>query len=288
MVSGPVPLDLLPAADLVGAVLAGQAHVAALVQGSAAAITAGVDLLAATILGGGRIVLLGAGTSGRLAVLEAAEVPGTYGLDPSLIQARVAGGGANQLVGSDAAEDDAVLGRQDVAELDVGPLDALVAVAASGSTPYTRAAAGAARQRGAAVISVTTVAGSALAGLADVAIEVPVGPEVVEGSTRLAAGTAQKMVLNTLTTAAMVRLGRVHEHYMVDVVAANEKLRRRVTRIVALSAGADEADARAVLDACDFDARAAIVHLLTGVELERAALLARRHRSVREAVAAAR
>jgi N-acetylmuramic acid 6-phosphate etherase len=288
MVSGPVPLDLLPAADLVGAVLAGQAHVAALVQGSAAAITAGVDLLAATILGGGRIVLLGAGTSGRLAVLEAAEVPGTYGLDPSLIQARVAGGGANQLVGSDAAEDDAELGRQDVAELDVGPLDALVAVAASGSTPYTRAAAGAARQRGAAVISVTTVAGSALAGLADVAIEVPVGPEVVEGSTRLAAGTAQKMVLNTLTTAAMVRLGRVHEHYMVDVVAANEKLRRRVTRIVALSAGADEADARAVLDACDFDARAAIVHLLTGVELERAALLARRHRSVREAVAAAR
>jgi N-acetylmuramic acid 6-phosphate etherase len=288
MVSGPVPLDLLPAADLVGAVLAGQAHVAALVQGSAAAITAGVDLLAATILGGGRIVLLGAGTSGRLAVLEAAEVPGTYGLDPSLIQARVAGGGANQLVGSDTAEDDAELGRQDVAELDVGPLDALVAVAASGSTPYTRAAAGAARQRGAAVISVTTVAGSALAGLADVAIEVPVGPEVVEGSTRLAAGTAQKMVLNTLTTAAMVRLGRVHEHYMVDVVAANEKLRRRVTRIVALSAGADEADARAVLDACDFDARAAIVHLLTGVELERAALLARRHRSVREAVAAAR
>jgi len=230
--------------------------------------------------------LLGAGTSGRLAVQEAAELPGTYGIPADRIQARVAGGGQDQLIGVDAAEDDADRGRADLAELGAGPADVLIAVTASGRTPYTLAAAELASGRGAAVIAVTNRAGSALAALADVAIEVPVGEEVVFGSTRLAAGTAQKLVLNTLTTTAMIRLGHVHGRHMVDVVAANDKLRRRVAGLVADSAECAEAAAWQALERCDWNARAAIVHLVTGLPPDRAARLAAGHRTVREAIAA--
>jgi N-acetylmuramic acid 6-phosphate etherase len=231
---------------------------------------------------------MGAGTSGRLAVMEASEVPGTYGIDEERIQARVAGGGANHLVGTDAAEDDTELAAADVEQLGVTGLDALVAVTASGATPYTCTAARLARHRGAAVVGVTNTRKSMLAQLADVTIEVPVGAEVVSGSTRLAAGTAQKLVLNALTTATMVRLGRVHEHYMVDVVAANDKLRRRVAGVVAASTGSEDARAWAALERCDWNARAAIVHLATGLDPAAATKVASEHRTVREAIHAAR
>ena len=265
-------------------VLAGQAQVAAAVAGAERQIAAAVDLIAASYAAGGRILLLGAGTSGRLAVQEAVEVPGTYGIAPERIQARVAGGGPEHLVGTDAAEDDVEQGRADVEALAVGPADALIAVAASGRTPYTIAAAELARTRGAVVITVTNQPGSALAALADVAIEVPVGDEVVAGSTRLAAGTAQKLVLNTLTTTAMIRLGHVHRHFMVDVVAANDKLRHRISGVVAASTGVDEDEARRALQRCDWNARAAIVHLSAGIDPEPAAALARSHRTVRQAI----
>ncbi|HEY2044200.1 MAG TPA: N-acetylmuramic acid 6-phosphate etherase [Jatrophihabitans sp.] len=281
-------LDLLSTSDVVGAVISGQAHVAAVVAGAQTEIAAAADLIAQAYLAGGRLILLGAGTSGRLAVMEAAEVPGTYGIDPARILARVAGGGADQLVGSDAAEDEADLGRQDVAALKVGQGDVLVAVAASGRTPYTLCAAETARSAGARIVSVTTVPGSPLAALADVVIEVPVGEEVVSGSTRLAAGTAQKLVLNALTTTAMVRVGRVHEHYMVDVVAANDKLRDRISGVVAASTGTELGQARSALERCDWNARAAIVHLLTDLDPAQARATAAAHRTVREAVDAAR
>ncbi len=284
----PTDLDLLPTAEAVRVVLAGQAQVAEAVAGAQRQLSAAVDLIAVSYASGGRILLLGAGTSGRLAVQEAVEVPGTYGIPPERIQARVAGGGAEHLVGTDAAEDDVEQGRADVRDLAVGPSDALIAVAASGRTPYTIAAADLARKLGAVVITVTNQPGSPLAALADVAIEVPVGDEVVAGSTRLAAGTAQKLVLNTLTTTVMIRLGHVHRHFMVDVVAANDKLRLRISGVVAASAGTDNQVAWQALQRCDWNARAAIVHLTSGLAPEAAAEVARSHRTVREAIAAAR
>jgi N-acetylmuramic acid 6-phosphate etherase len=280
-------LDLLETAEAVAAVLAGQAQVPALVAGSQAQLTRAVEALVAAYSAGGRILLLGAGTSGRLAVQEAAEVPGTYGIPAERIQARVAGGGPDQLVGTDAAEDDEAQGRADVGDLAIRSGDALIAVAASGRTPYTRAAAELARERGAVIITVTNVVGSPLAALADVAIEVPVGHEVVAGSTRLAAGTAQKLVLNTLTTTTMIRLGHVHRHHMVDVVAANDKLRARICDVVAESSGCVDSDAWQALERCDWNARAAIVHLVTGLSPAAAASRAAAHRTVREAIAPA-
>ncbi|MGI8667428.1 MAG: N-acetylmuramic acid 6-phosphate etherase [Jatrophihabitans sp.] len=280
----PAELDLLDTGQAVRAVLAGQAQVHEVVRGAQREISRAVDLLVAAYQRGGRLLLLGAGTSGRLAVQEAVEVPGTYGIPAARIQARVAGGGAGHLVGTDEAEDDTELGRADVASLGAGPADALIAVAASGRTPYTCAAAAYARELGAGLVTVTNLTGSQLAALADVAIEVPVGVEVVAGSTRLAAGTAQKLVLNTLTTATMIRLGRVHGNHMVDVVAANDKLRGRISGVVAASAGCSAEQARAALQRCDWDARAAIVHLATGLEPAAAAARAAAHRTVRQAI----
>lgn len=281
-------LDLLGTDEAVEAVLAGQAHVAELVAAARPQIVQAVELLCAAYQRGGRLLLLGAGTSGRLAVQEAVEIPGTYGIDPDRIQARVAGGGAGQLVGSDEAEDDAERGVADIAELCVGPRDAVVAVAASGRTAYTCAAAARAGELGAALVTVTNVAGSPLAALATVAIEVPVGDEVIAGSTRLAAGTAQKLVLNTLTTTAMIRLGRVHGRYMVDVVAANDKLRGRISGAVAASTDRTATEARQALVRCGWNARAAIVHLMTGLDPAAAAARAAAHRTVREALDSAR
>jgi N-acetylmuramic acid 6-phosphate etherase len=282
-VGGHQPLDLLDTEQAVRVVLAGQARVVEAVQSAHGAIVAAVDLLTAAYQGG-RLLLLGAGTSGRLAVQEAVELPGTYGIPEQRIQARVAGGGAGHLVGTDAAEDDTELGRADIAELAVRAGDALIAVTASGRTPYTCAAVERAGELGAALIGVTNQVGSRLAGLVDVAIEVPVGEEVVSGSTRLAAGTAQKLVLNTLTTATMIRLGRVHENHMIDVVAANDKLRRRIAGAVAASTGLDQQLAWQALQACQWNARAAIVHLVTGLDPAAAATTAAAHRTVREAI----
>ena len=281
-------LDLLSVPDLVQAVVAGQAGVHAAVQAAQSQIAAAVELLTAAYERGGRLLFMGAGTSGRLAVMEASEVPGTYGIDEGRIHARVAGGGADHLVGTDAAEDDTELAAADVAELAITSADVLVAVTASGRTPYTCAAATLAAERGASVVGVTNNVGSDLATLADVTIEIPVGSEVVSGSTRLAAGSAQKLVLNTLTTATMVRLGRVHEHYMVDVVAANDKLRSRIAGVVAASTGQSVGEAWAALQRCGWNARAAIVHLATALDPVSAARVAAEHRTVREAIDAAR
>lgn len=280
-----LPLDLLGTDQAVEAVLAGQSQVQDAVGAVRPQLARAVDLLVAAYQAGGRLLLFGAGTSGRLAVQEAVEVPGTYGIPADRIQARVAGGGAGHLVGSDAAEDDTELGRADVAELAVRSGDAVIAVAASGRTPYTCAVAARARELGAGLISITTVLGSPLAALAQVAIEVAVGDEVVAGSTRLAAGTAQKLVLNTLTTTTMIRLGRVHGNQMVDVVAANDKLRHRVSGVVAASTGCTPELAWQALQRCDWNARAAIVHLATGLDPAAAAVRAAAHRTVREAVA---
>jgi len=284
VVAAPDDLDLLATPDLVATVVESQRQAFAAVEAAQPAIIKAVDLLVTAYDAGGRWLLLGAGTSGRLAVMEASEVPGTYGVPSSRIQARVAGGGADALVGIDAAEDDEALGVRDLDDLAASDADVVIAVTASGTTPYTLRAAGEAKSRGCRLVSVTTVAGSPLASFADVAIEPEVGAEVVIGSTRMAAGTAQKLVLNTLTTAAMVRLGRVHGNHMIDVEPANEKLRQRVATAISKVTGSGFEQAWQALVACDWHARAAIVHLETGLDPAEAKARADRHRTVRDAI----
>ena len=194
---------------------------------------AAADLIARQVRRGGRIAFVGAGTSGRLALCEAAELPGTFGLDPSTVLIRVAGAGRRAPVGTDGDEDDVDGASADFADMALLAHDVMVAVAASGSTPYTLVMARLAAQAGIALVAVVNALDSPLAALATAAIEVPVGPERLQNSTRLTAGTAQKLILNALTTAAMVALGHVHGDLMIDVVPANAKLRARVIGIVA-------------------------------------------------------
>jgi len=279
-------LDLLPTADVVGLLLAAEDRVVPAVRAAARPIAAAAELVATALRGGGRLALLGAGTSGRLAVLQAAELPGTYGLDPARVLGLTAGAAPGTAGGTDADEDDAGAGRAAVTRAGLGTGDVLVAVAASGRTPYTLAAARCAAAAGAGVVAVTAVRPSPLARLAGVAVEVPVGPEVLRGSTRLGAGTAQKLALDALTTAAMVRLGRVHGDEMVDVVAANAKLRERSTGIVAGIAGCPPYRARDALARCGWNARAAVLHLAAGLDPAAAAQRAAAYPTLRLALAA--
>ena len=273
-------LDTLPTADVVQLLLIAESRVVPAVERRTDAIVAAAEMIAARWRAGGRIVFAGAGTSGRIAAAEAAELPGTFGLARDRIRAVVAGGAAS----TDRDEDDLAAAERDVAELAFTAADVLVAVAASGSTPYTLALADAARAVGAHVVAVTNVAGSPLASGAGVAVEVAVGAEVLRDSTRLTAGTAQKIALNAITTAAMVRAGRVHGDLMVDVEPANAKLHRRAAGIVAEIAGCDEDTAIAALDACSGNARAAVLSLVRGLEPSAALAAATRHESLRAAL----
>jgi N-acetylmuramic acid 6-phosphate etherase len=251
---------------------------------AAPALTTAAALLADAVTSGGRLVFTGAGTSGRLAAAEAAELPGTFGVSEQRCIAVIAGAGTDSTPINDAAEDDAESGAAGVRVLDLTAADVVIAVAASGRTPYTVAAATEALAAGAAVIAIVNAAGTPLARLATAAVEVTVGDELLRGSTRLTAGTAQKVALNTLTTAAMARAGRVHGDLMIDVVAANAKLRERALHIVAEIAGRSPADAAAALAACDDDARAAVLHLVHDLSPEVAKAAAATASSLREAL----
>lgn len=259
-------LDLRSTIDLVQLMNDEDARVPAAVARARVAIAGAVDEVAERLAAGGRLVYVGAGTSGRLALVDAAECETTFALPPGRVVALIAGGTTAGTIAQEAAEDDADAGMRGVAELGVGPLDAVVAISASGRTPFTLAALRAARAEGAATVALTSVEQSPLGETADHEIVVLVGPEVLAGSTRLKAGTAQKLVLNTISTIAMVRLGKTFGNLMVDVVATNEKLRARVRRIVALASGAPPDQADAALDAADGDAKVAIVSLLAGVD----------------------
>ena len=207
---------------------------------------------------GGRLVYLGAGTSGRLAALDAAEIPPTFGVDPSRVVAVVAGGAQALERAVEGAEDDALEGVARVRDLGVGPSDCVVGVTASGTTRFVLGSLGEARELGAATVLVTC-GQRPTHGLWHAVIAVDTGPEVIAGSTRLKAGTATKMVLNMISTAAMVRLGKVYDNLMVDVQATNDKLRRRAARIVEALTGASAPRARELLDRCGGEAKTAIV-----------------------------
>ena len=286
MATGPA-LDTLPTRRWWGCCSTRRAGIIGWVRGEVPAMVAAAELIADRLEAGGRLVLFGAGTSGRLAVIQAAELPGTFGLGSEVVTAMHAGAGAGGLTGTDWDEDDEDAGRRDLAATGFRGADVLIAVAASGRTPYTLAAARVAVELGAAVVSVTTCGGSPLARVATVAVELPIGAEVLRGSTRLTAGSAQKVALDAITTAAMVRLGRVHGDVMIDVVAANAKLRDRSAGLVAEIAGCDPLAARAALTSCEWNARAAVLCLISGLSPAAAAKLAESHPTLRAAIAAA-
>jgi N-acetylmuramic acid 6-phosphate etherase len=252
-------LDLRTTRQLVGLLNAEDATVAGAVAEVGDELAASIDAIAERLARGGRLVYVGAGTSGRLAALDAAECGPTFGSRPGEVVAIVAGD-------AEEAEDDREAGAADLGALAVGADDVVVGVSASGSTPYTLAALEAAGEAGALRVAVACVRGSALADLAEHEIAVVVGPEAVAGSTRLKAGTAQKLVLNTISTVTMVRLGRTYAGLMVGVSPENAKLRERARRNLMLASGAAEEDVDAALAAAGNDGRVALVTLLAGVE----------------------
>ena len=231
-------------------------------RGATDAAAAAVDAIAAAttivvhaIDAGRRVVLIGAGTSGRLAVLDAAEVPPTFGADPRLFDARIAGGDAALRRAVEGAEDDAEAGARCVDDVVAG--DVVVGISASGGARFVRAAIAAARARGARTIAIVNALSTALATDAELTIVAVTGPEPIQGSTRLRAGTAQKIVLNAISTGAMIRLGKTYGNRMVDLVASNAKLRARSERLVCDLTG--DVDARALLDAAGGSVKVAVV-----------------------------
>ena len=229
-----------------------------------------IEAIVARIRGGGRLFYIGTGTSGRLGVLDAAECPPTFGVSPDLVQAIIAGGYDACYRAVEASEDDADAGGKDLQAHGFTKQDVLVGIAASGRTPYTVGAVNHARQGGAFTIAITCVPHSPITEAAEISIVPVVGPEVVAGSTRLKAGTAQKLVLNMLSTATMVRLGYVSGNRMTNVLPRNSKLRARAIRIIMAESGSDEEAARAALDKSGDDPRAALVMMKTGSSIEEA------------------
>lgn len=234
------------------------------------AIAKAVDVIVSRIKEGGRLLYVGAGTSGRLAVLDAAECPPTFGVSPNLVQALIAGGRRAVTGAVEGAEDCVANGARDLRARKLSRKDVVVGIAASGTTPYVVAALEFARKRGAATVAVTSNRKSPLARKAQIVIAPEVGPEVVTGSTRLKAGTSQKLVLNMLSTAAMVRLGHVYQNLMIDLSLTNHKLRDRAHRILAEASGRDLSAAGRALRQAKHDLRVALVMLKRGVDVKHA------------------
>ena len=260
--AGLADLDQRPTLALVELMNDEDASVAAAVRASAQQIADAVDAIDARLSRGGRMISIGAGTGGRLAVVDAVECEPTYGTAPGQVVAVLAGGPEAMADAREGDEDDADAGARDLQRLAVTPDDAVIVVSASGRTPYAIGAATAARDAGALVVGLACNHGSPLGAMADVAIEVPVGPEVVAGSTRLKAGTAQKMVLNMLSTLVMVRQGHTFGNLMIDVRVDNEKLRQRSIRNVAEAAAIPYAQAESAVRDAGGDAKTALVALL--------------------------
>lgn len=255
-------LDLRPTLDLVRLMASDQAEALDAVAGSSATIAAAIDAVVEQLERDGRLIYLGAGTAGRMGVLDAAECPPTFTTDRVI--GIMAGGSDGFGVPREAVEDDAGAGERDVDTLEVSETDAVIGVAASGRTPYTIGAVDRARNRGAVTIGLACNPGSELSRHVDLPIEVVVGPEVVAGSTRLKAGTAQKVVLNMISTISMVRIGKTYGNLMVDMRATNQKLRDRARRIVTQASGATADAAERALAAADGDVKVALLMLLTG------------------------
>ncbi|RSR98845.1 N-acetylmuramic acid 6-phosphate etherase [Streptomyces sp. WAC04189] len=282
-------IDQSPTLDIARVMNGEDAAVAAAVAERLPEIAAAVDAVAARMARGGRLIYAGAGTAGRLGVLDASECPPTFNTAPGQVVGLIAGGAEAMVTSVEGAEDSAELARADLDALGLTAADSVVGVSASGRTPYAVGAVEHARARGALTVGLACNRGSALAAAAEHGVEVVTGPELITGSTRLKAGTAQKLVLNMISTITMIRLGKTYGNLMVDVRASNEKLRARSRRIVALATGAPDDAIERALTATDGEVKHAILTLLADVDGPTAArLLEDSGGHLRAALAAAR
>jgi len=263
-------ISVLPTEEVLRLMNEEDARVAKAIALVLPAVTKAVDVIVERLSAGGRLFYLGTGTSGRLGVLDAAECPPTFGVSPEMIQAIIAGGYEACHRAVEASEDDAAAGARDLGERGFRKEDVLVGIAASGRTPYTVGAVARAKEMGAFTIALTCAPDSPLTSAAELSIVPVVGPEVIAGSTRLKAGTAQKLVLNMISTATMIRLGYVIGNRMTNVQTRNVKLRARALRILMAEAGLDEPSASAALEAAQGNLPLALVMTIGGCELAEA------------------
>src|SRR5215471_8486005 len=278
-------IDKLAPADIVEGMLNEDRKMLAAVHREKDRIAVGVDIITQALRRGGRMVFVGAGTSGRLGVLESAEMPPTFGTSPGLVQAVMAGGKGAMLRTREGVEDNYEEGARAMTRLRPSKKDVVIGVSASGMTQFVRGALTRARRAGSKIIFVTCDPRTELQTFVDLTIAPAVGPEVIAGSTRLKAGTATKMVLNMLTTAAMIRIGKTYGNLMVDVQMGSEKLRDRARRIIVMVTGLDYDDADALLRRAHWNVKAAIVMQKSGLSYNRSlSRLRRAHDVVRDAI----
>ncbi|MEC6907554.1 N-acetylmuramic acid 6-phosphate etherase [Photobacterium piscicola] len=279
-------IDTLPTLAMLKIINNEDKKVALAVEQTLPAIAQAVDAIATAFSQGGRLIYIGAGTSGRLGILDASECPPTYGSAPEQVVGLIAGGHQAILKAVENAEDNVEMGADDLKAIHFSAKDVLVGIAASGRTPYVLGAMAYARSAGATVACVSCNPQSPMTAAADIVITPVVGAEVVTGSSRMKAGTAQKLVLNMLTTGAMIRMGKIYGNLMVDVEATNAKLVERQKQIVMQATECDREQAEVALDACDGHCKTAIVMVLTGIDSETAkALLQRNKGYIRPAIA---
>lgn len=265
-----IEIDQLPTLDMLRIINQEDQHVAVAVGRLLPEIAKAVDAIAAAFGKGGRLIYIGAGTSGRLGILDASECPPTYGVSAERVIGLIAGGHKAILQAVENAEDDAELGANDLKNIHFSAHDVLVGIAASGRTPYVLGAMQYARSLGATVCSISCNPGSPLAKSADISMVAVVGPEIVTGSSRMKAGTAQKLILNMLSTGAMIRTGKVYGNLMVDVEATNAKLVERQKRIVMEATECDRGTAEQALAAADNHCKTAIVMILANISASEA------------------
>ncbi|MGX5214558.1 N-acetylmuramic acid 6-phosphate etherase [Streptomyces violaceus] len=266
-------IDRLPTLDIARLMNGEDATVAGAVAARLPQIAAAIDAVAERMARGGRLVYAGAGTAGRLGILDASECPPTFNTDPSRVVGLIAGGPEAVVTSVEGAEDSRELARADLEPVGLTSDDTVVGISASGRTPYAIGAVEYARTRGSLTVGLACNPGSPLGAAADHGIEIVVGPELLTGSTRLKAGTAQKLVLNMLSTITMIRLGKTYGNLMVDVRASNDKLRARSHRIVALATGAGDKEIEEALTATDGEVKNAILTILADVDGPTAARL---------------
>ena len=280
-------LDLYSDEELVAVLVDDQLNAVNAVRAAASAIARAVAAALPRIEAGGRLIYVGAGTSGRLGVLDSVELYPTFSWPHERAVALIAGGADAMFVAVEGAEDDTAQGAADLLAMQPGPNDVVLLLAASGATPYVLGALRAARTAGALTVGFANNPGAPVAGEAEIGITLDTGPEVISGSTRLKAGTSQKIALNTFSSALMVRLNKVYGNLMVDLKPTNAKLVQRAVRLTMFATGADEADARKVLEQCDFHVKVAVVALTINISIDQARELLKASRgNVRQALVA--
>jgi N-acetylmuramic acid 6-phosphate etherase len=278
-------VDKAPVREIIDMVINEDRKVIAAVQKEKEKIAHGVEIIVQSLRKGGRVIFIGAGTSGRLGVVEAAEMPPTFGTAPRLVQAIMAGGQAAVFQAKEGVEDNYEEGGRSIGRLRLSSRDVVIGVSASGITPFVRGGLTRGRKAGAKIIFVTCWPGSELQNFVDLIIAPSVGPEIIAGSTRLKAGTATKMVLNMLTTVAMIKFGKTYGNLMVDVRTGSEKLKDRAKRILGIVTGLEPDAAEAMLKRAKWNVKAAIVMEKAGLTLPQAMKRLRKaDNSVREAI----